>query len=287
MTGIFDRRTTPARPDLAAEFLRGKVEAGRFVAGRSMRVVEEAVALRAAPRRDQCIDTQLLYGERATVYEVDEEGWAWAQSHDDSYVGYLPAEALREEDRAPTHRVRAPRTFVYPEPDMKTPAVMALPMGAQVSVAAMRGAFAAVAGLGFVWAEHLAARGDFESDFAAVAERFLNVPYLWGGKTFAGLDCSGLVQISLAACGVASPRDTDMMAAGLGADISIGGDLAGLRRGDLVFWKGHIGIMRDAETLLHANGHHMMTASEPLKAARERILAKSHGAITKFRRLSP
>jgi cell wall-associated NlpC family hydrolase len=118
-----------------------------------------------------------------------------------------------------------------------------------------------------------------------VAEQFLHAPYLWGGKSFGGLDCSGLVQVALAAAGIDAPRDTDMMFAELGAAVEIGGDLAGLRRGDLVFWKGHIGIMRDAETLLHANAHHMQVASEPLRGARDRILAKSFGPITGVRRI--
>ena len=286
MTQSFDKRLTPARPDLAAEHLRGKVDAERFVTGRPMRVADETVALRAAPRRDQSIDTEALYGERLTVYERDDEGWAWVQLERDSYVGYVPTEALRDDAPPPTHRVRAPRTFVYPTPNMKTPPLMALSLGAEVCLVAAHGDFAGLAGGGFIWTEHLAAPGQHEADFVAVAEGFLNTPYLWGGKTYSGLDCSGLIQIALGACGVAAPRDTDMMALALGVEITAGDNLAGLRRGDLVFWKGHIGVMQDAATLLHANGHHMMVASEPLRNARDRILAKSFGAVTCVRRLS-
>ena len=281
----FDRRLTPARPDLAAEHLRGSVEADRYAVGQKLRVIEEVVDLRAEPRRDRGIDTQVLFGEEITVYEIDEEGWAWGQASRDSYVGYLPASTLAKETAAPTHRVRAPRTFVYPVANMKEPVVMALPLGAEVAVASTRGDFAQVAGLGFVWADHLAPGGSAAPDFVAVAEFFLNAPYLWGGKTFAGLDCSGLVQVSQHASGRASPRDTDMMRAGLGGEIPVGEDLAGLRRGDLVFWKGHVGIMRDAAELLHANGHRMMVASEPLRVARDRIAAKSFGEIVCVRRL--
>ena len=286
MTQTFDRRLTPARADMAAEHLRGVVEAARFVAGRPMRIGEEMAALRAEPRRDHPVDTQALYGETMIVYAADEEGWAWGQLRNDSYVGYVPSEALREDARRPTHRVRVPRTFVYPAPDVKTPPVMSLPLGAELCIAGARDEFAEIQGLGFVWAGHLAAHDVFEADFVAVAERFLHVAYLWGGKTFAGLDCSGLIQIALAACGVGAPRDTDLMAQAVGEEISIGDDLAGLRRGDLVFWKGHIGVMRDARTLLHANGHHMMVVSEPLRQARDRIREKSFGAITTVRRLA-
>ena len=284
MSLSYDRRITPARSDLAAESMRGKIDATRYVAGHPMRVVDEVVGLRGEPRRDRSLDTQALFGERVIVYEVDEEGWAWGQLERDSYVGYMPAEALRNDVRTPTHRVRTIRTFVYPAPNIKSPAAMALPMGAEICVTALRESFAEISGGGFVWAAHLSALRDFEADFVAVAESFINVPYLWGGKTSEGLDCSGLIQISLAACGIASPRDTDMMATALGEKVSGQGEISDIRRGDLVFWKGHVGVMRNAETLLHANGHHMLVVSESFKAARERIAEKSFGDIVSVRR---
>ncbi len=134
--------------------------------------------------------------------------------------------------------------------------------------------------------QHLAPLGERETDWTAVAERFLGTPYLWGGKTSLGIDCSGIVQIAFEACGIAAPRDTDMQQAALGTALPLDAGLPPLRRGDLVFWKGHVGFMRDAETLLHANAHHMAVASEPLSTTLER-LAKRGLEPTVVRRVDP
>jgi cell wall-associated NlpC family hydrolase len=283
MTRSFDRRFTPARPDLAAAHLKGHVEATMFVEGREMQIVAPIADVRSGPTPDAPLDTQALCGERVTVYE-EHEGWAWGQLQRDSYVGYLPAHMLGPDAKAPTHRVTALRTFVYPAPNMKVPPLEALPLGAEVTVET-DGEYARIAGHGYVYAPHLQPISQHESDFVAVAEKFLGVPYLWGGKTALGVDCSGLVQISLAAAGIAAPRDTDVQARELGAELPLS-DTLDLRRGDLVFWKGHVGIMCDEVTLLHANAHHMFVAREPFAEARRRILAKSFGAVTAVRRLS-
>lgn len=280
----FDRRLTPMRPDLAAAHLRGSVEASRLVEGRVLRVAEAVADLRRDPQPDGGLDTQALFGERVTVYE-EHEGWAWAQLESDSYVGYLPAAALVPETSAPTHRVGVPWTFIYPAESMKLPRAGGLPMGARIDVAAEEGDFARLATGGFVWRHHLVARDRHAPDFVAVAEQFLHAPYLWGGKSWRGVDCSGLVQIALHAAGRAAPRDTDMQEKALGAPVPIDDKLEGLQRGDLVFWKGHVGVMRDAQTLLHANGHHMQVASEPLAGARKRILLSGSGDVTSIRRL--
>lgn len=280
-----DRRLTPARPDFAAAYLRGVVAAPRYVEGEARRVVVDAMPLRTEPNPECGYDTQALYGETLQVYEFDEEGWAFVQLDRDRYVGYVSASALAPINVQFTHRVRTPRTIMYPARSIKTPPMRALPMLAQVSVLEIDGAFARIEDGGYVWADHLAPLDDVEPDFVAVAQRFERAPYLWGGKTWNGVDCSGLMQIALHAAGIDAPRDTDMQAAALGAAIDPGADFEALRRGDLVFWKGHVGVMCDAQTLLHANGHHMQVACEPFAQARERIAKNAFGEVTCVRRL--
>lgn len=284
-TDGYDRRVTPARPDLAAARLKGKVAASRYVEGQPMRVIAEASGLRGAPGPEESFDTQALFGERVTAYDMDDEGWAWVQLDRDGYVGYVSANDLAPVAHAATHTTLATRTFVYPAPSMKTPPLLALPMLAQVRVSDVDGAFARIEGSGFVWADHLAPADHVEPDYVAVAERFEHTPYLWGGKTWAGLDCSGLVQIALQSSGLEAPRDTDMQVKALGESVDPGTDFSALSRGDIVFWKGHVGLICDADTLLHASGAHMQVVREPFHAARARILRAGNGDVTGVRRI--
>lgn len=259
-----DRRLTPARPDLAASHLKGQVDAAQFVDGTVNSVIWGRVALRAAPSDGAAQDSELLRGEAVTVYER-KNGWAWVQAKTDSYIGYV-----RETGLGPVYsadaRVILPLTPLLSAPDVKSPLRDLLPLNALLHCEVLDGDFVATEG-GFVSARALAPLSQTAPDFVAVAEQFLGVPYVWGGKSFQGLDCSGLIQTSLQAAGIPAPRDTDMMEQSLGETV-MG---AKLKRGDLIFWKGHMGVMRDGEMLLHANAFHMQVASEPLSGAVERI----------------
>lgn len=280
----FDPRTTPARADLAAAHLTGKVDATRFVEGRAMHLCVELTDLRHRPSLAASVDTQVLFGEPVTLYDA-RDGWAWVQLETDRYVGYLPLAALAEGFTTPTHVVRVNRTFIYPRPDIKAPAGAGLALCASVTVESTHGGFARLADGGYVIAHHLVPRGERIEDFVAVAEALTGAPYLWGGKSSLGIDCSGLVQVALARAGIESPRDTDLQQRALGTPLPVESAEKDLRRGDLVFWKGHVGLMRDEKMLLHANAHHMLVASEPLAEARARILAKGGGDITALKRL--
>ena len=282
-----DRRLNAFRPDLADAVLRGQVEADRFVEGRLEQVAAAIADVKRAPQHDGALDTQILHGACVRVFETDREGWCWAQALDDDYVGYIAAHDLTSRIAEPTHRVCVARTFVYPGPDMKLPPVLALPLRAALSVVSDDGRFARLASGACITSHHLSALdAPPAADFVSVAESMIGVPYLWGGTSPLGLDCSGLVQLSLACAGQTVLRDTDMQECCIGTRVEIGSDLSGLKRGDLMFWKGHVGIMRDAQTLLHANAHHMLVASEPVAEACARITAKSFGEITSVRRLS-
>lgn len=278
---VLDPRINPFRPEIAASHLRGQVEARRFVDGTRYQVIDPVVAVRRAPMHDARLDTEALLGESVMVYETTDEGWAWGQLETDGYVGWLSANALAPGGIAPTHKVAVPRALAFTGPDIKFTTAAALPMGARVAVTRQDERFAVTVTGWYVPEVYLAPIKARQPDFVAVAERFLNTPYLWGGKTSLGLDCSGLVQISLQAAGIACPRDSDMQELALGKISS----LASLRRGDLVCWKGHVAMARDPETLIHANAHHMMVAVEPATEAVARIKAAG-SEITAVKRMN-
>ena len=279
-----DPRRHAYREDLAAESLRGRVSAPRYTPGELRQAIHSATPLRDKPDAREPWTSEVLFGETVTVYE-EHDGWAWVQLERDGYVGYLRASALSAQLHTPTHRVRALGSFFYPAPNVKAPPWMHVSMNSLVAVVEMSQPFARLAGDSFIPARHIVELERPARDYVAVAERFLGAPYLWGGRTRLGIDCSGLVQVALHAAGMDCPRDSDMQQAELGADVSIGSDLEELVRGDLVFWEGHVGIMADGFLLLHANAHHMAVVVEPVRGVADRV-AKTGQQISAIKRLT-
>jgi len=278
-----DPRLTPARPDLAAKYLEGRIEAKRFVTGEAFEISDSIAPLRGAPSSDAMLLTQALMGERVTIYDRNGEGFAWGQLNSDGYVGWLPDRALAKPAAAPTHRITALRTFAFPGPSIKLPPVDTLVMGAAVTVIRDDGVFAVTRGGWYLPRRHVGPIDRHVDDFVAVAEQFAGTPYLWGGKSSLGIDCSGLVQIALNAAGIGCPRDSDMQQDGLGRALDAA-ESKKLRRGDLMFWNGHVAIVRDADTIVHANAHHMATTIENTREAIARIKAAGSD-ITAIKRL--
>ena len=277
-----DPRITPARGDIAALHLKDVVEADAYVSGEEMRVAVPAAPLTGRPDGEAEMVSQLLFGEAFTVYEA-EGGWAWGQSALDGYVGYLPAHDLvPASGSGPDHRVSALQAIIYPEPDMKTRPIGAVPFGSLVTAKGEEGAFAALDPGGYTPMRALIETGAREALWVATAERFIGAPYLWGGRSPAGLDCSGLIQLALQAAGAACPRDSDQQMAALGRDVSP----KKLARGDLVFWKGHVGVMTSPTRLLHANAHHMEVVEEAFESAATRIARNEFGDVLAVKRIS-
>jgi cell wall-associated NlpC family hydrolase len=273
-----DPRITLLRDGVAARSLEGVLAAEVYLDPKAMGCGAAATAIRSAPDADSEQMDQLLFGERFAVLE-EEGAWRFGQAARDGYVGFVEAAALIPAGPLPTHRVAAIRTYAFAEPSIKSRALGPYSLNALVAVDAVEGRLAHVAGAGWMTAAHLAPIGEFEDDWAAVAERFAGAPYLWGGRESLGLDCSGLVQQALLACGRACPRDTDQQDE-LGWAIAA----ADFGRGDLVFWKGHVALGLGEGRIIHANGHHMATVVEPLAEAIERIAGAGAGQPTGYRR---
>lgn len=278
-----DPRLTPAREDLAADYLRSVIKVPHYAKGVRKQVRLSYAPLHARPDTASGRLTEALMGEGFTVYE-ENHGWSWGQLEADGYVGYMPSVALGDPGAPGTHKVGAIRTFIYARPDLKSQVLGAISLGATVSFAGEEGEFTAIDAGGYVFTDHLKPVDEMEADYLTTAIRFIGVPYLWGGKTSLGLDCSGLVQVSLQFAGILNcPRDSDMQAAGLGEAVEPDARLA--QRGDLVFFPGHVGLVIDDGVLLHANAWDMMVSPHPLRYVVAEIAKKNPVPVTAIRRL--
>ncbi len=274
-----DPRLTPRKGGIASLALEGRLDADTYRAPLAMQVSAPVASLRIAPEGDAEQADQLIFGEAFDLI-AEADGFGWGQARRDGYVGYVLMEALSAPVLAPSHRVSALRTYAFSEPSIKSAIVGLYSLNGLLTIEAREGRFVKAARAGWFIDHHLSEIGQFATDPVAIAEQFLGAPYQWGGRESLGLDCSGLVQQAFYACGRSCPRDTDMQQAAFSQEVN----QADLVRGDLVFWRGHVGLMRDAGTLIHANAHHMMVASEPLEAAILRIEAAGSGLPTAYRR---
>lgn len=247
---------------------------------------------REASRRSP-LDTQLFIGQRFDVYGLQGR-WAWGQarspvkgSRRKDYVGYVAQKHLADIKTNPTHIVTALMAPMFSKPDIKSHVIQNIPLGGRVVSRGEDGLFIQIGAGGFVHTNHVrpVSSPPATQDFVDIAEKHMGIPYVWGGVSTSGLDCSGLVMTSLQALGIDAPRDADMQEKALGEQIILAAPFRGLKRGDLVFWKGHVGIMQTPGQLLHANAYHMSVATEPLRSAVKRIEKSGGGPITSIKRL--
>lgn len=281
---VLDPRIHPYRPDVAADFLKGKVVSEAFVPGREQWVAAASAPVMAAADVGQLQASELLFGETFFVYD-ERDGWSWGQCGHDGYVGYVLSGTLTSVRPPPNHWVTAARSLVFPDPKGEYPATMSLSLMAKVTVLEEKGEFVHLASGGWLFKRHLAPLGETRPDFIATAEAFSRVPYLWGGRGGLGIDCSGLIQVALAAAGVAVPRDSDMQSEEIGEDVPVPDDPASLERGDILFFPGHVGIYVGEGAFLHASSFEMMVATHPLEDVLGRFRERIDAGIGRVRRV--
>lgn len=273
-----DPRLNPWRDDIAADHLRGEVNAPAFVKGQDYDVISPVTNLHRSPAHGAIVDSQLLLGERFRVYDV-KGAWAWGQCQHDDYVGYVLREDL-DQCQNSTHIVRHLRCHIFSDPDIKSRPIMAVSMGARLAAISTTGRFTELESGGFIVTQAIMPKSATVPDYIATARQFIGTPYLWGGRESMGIDCSGLVQIALSMAGRACPRDSDMQEASLGQILT-----GQPTTGDVVFWRGHVGFISAPGRLLHANATHMQVVEEDFAEACERI-ASTSGSMTALKRLS-
>lgn len=272
-----DPRRNAYSNELANAKLEGQVGAERFAHGKIMSIVVPVAGMYATPNTTASLINQAILGDQVNVFEI-KDGWAWGQLEKDEYVGYLPEKNLVDGGFDATHRVSVPASFFYPEPDIKSQPATRVFMNSQIEIVGVERDWAKTKDGKFIFAKHICSVDQFGADPVSEAEKFLNAPYLWGGSTLDGLDCSALVQQAYHACGKPCPRDTDMIETDIGSQ-----GHNSFARGDLVFWDGHIGMMVDEKRMIHANGHHMAVVIEDFTEAEQRI-NKEYGSTARIKR---
>ena len=282
-----DRRITPARNDLAADWLRNHVKAGQYVSGAPRTVIRDGAPLHFVPDLNAGLESQLIYGEIFQVYE-DRDGWCWGQNLTDSYVGYVPTAHLAADLPAPDHQVIALRSHLYVEPNIKRPTAGTISISARVKVVDVSGPFCRIATGHWVHSRHLVCLEFGTQDIVGTALKFIGVPYLWGGRSAEGVDCSSLVQIALAMAGVSVPRDSDLQESAVGVEVPMdnGGDYSRIKEGDFVFFPGHVGLFMDDWRFLHANAFDMQVSLHGFSDVLNRSRSENAG-VTSIRRITP
>lgn len=282
-----DQRIHAIRDDLVTAALQGQVDAPAYAEAIPAQVMVGHTPLRRNPAIDASLDSELLFGEQIDVFETSDD-WCWVQNKTDGYVGYVTRDVLGElgeASPAPTHRVSALRSYLYPEPDLKTPPLDILSLTTALTIDNEVNGFGDT-GHGWVWGGHLSAVDQFETNIVAVACSFIGTPYLWGGRTSIGLDCSAFVQLTLASCGLRVPRDTDMQENAMDLVNDWSGNADDLQSGDLIYWKGHVAIWLGHNRLIHANSTDMAVTSGPLHDIIEYIKQKTGEPVSSVRRPS-
>lgn len=284
-----DHRLNVYSDTLADARLRDKVSAAAFVEGVRRQVSDAVAPVFRQPSGDAAIDSEFLFGETVRVFD-ESAGWAWCQSEIDDYVGFVPSSALSIQVQTPTHRVASLLTPLYPEPELRRPPLQLLSIGSRLTIVGATTvrdlAYALLEDGSAVAADHLRPIDtSMDDDFVSVAEQFLGRPYIWAGRSGLGVDCSGLIQLAMMMTGDCPLRDSDMMETSVGEALDLSGGLPDLRRGDLIFWKGHVGVLTDPGHILHASGRTMTVINEAAGELIERLGGKGL-PVTALRRTS-